>query len=332
MLAKTVVFFLFLLFFPFKLWALECQYVSGTSNWQFNITKELDSTDNTPGATTSISATNSGGSTMAICPGFPGTGPSYRSYVADYPVAETDGDWKYIKVSRYFEVAARATDAEAGNYYPPVDYVKMGDWTLGSQFSVNESKWILKLKITKPFIGHASLPNIKLFTVFITTSPQDALTTPVYTVSFSGDVTVPQSCQINSGQVIKIDLGPIPSAKFGEAGAGNPVQGFAPKEATVTVVCSGGVSSTANLTIRLQGVPSSQVSDALKTTNPDIGVEIMSEDNKVMSPDGFSGIYPFRLDNEQWTTSIKAFPISLTGKLPAVGPYQTQAVLRVDFP
>ena len=57
-----------------------------------------------------------------------------------------------------------------------------------------------------------------MFTVYVTTTSSDPLNTPVYTISYSGTIQVPQSCAINAGQVVEFDFGDIGASLFSGRG------------------------------------------------------------------------------------------------------------------
>lgn len=63
-----------------------------------------------------------------------------------------------------------------------------------------------------------TIPRQTMFTVYVTTSTGDALSTPVYTISYSGKVEVPQNCEVNAGQVVEFDFGDIGASLFSQAG------------------------------------------------------------------------------------------------------------------
>jgi minor fimbrial subunit len=56
-----------------------------------------------------------------------------------------------------------------------------------------------------------------MFRVYVTTT-SDPLTTPVYTISYSGTIQVPQSCAINAGNVVEFDFGDIGASLFSRRG------------------------------------------------------------------------------------------------------------------
>lgn len=64
-----------------------------------------------------------------------------------------------------------------------------------------------------------------MFRVYVTTTSSDPLTTPVYTISYSGTIQVPQSCEINAGNVVEFDFGDIGASLFSKAGIGNKPEG-----------------------------------------------------------------------------------------------------------
>ncbi|SUF61987.1 adhesin [Salmonella enterica subsp. arizonae] len=84
---------------------------------------------------------------------------------------------------------------------------------------MQDSKLVFKLKVIRPFINMVTIPSQTMFTVYVTTSTGDALSTPVYTISYSGKVEVPQNCEVNAGQVVEFDFGDIGASLFSQAGA-----------------------------------------------------------------------------------------------------------------
>jgi minor fimbrial subunit len=84
-----------------------------------------------------------------------------------------------------------------------------------------DSKLVFKLKVIRSFINMVPIPRQTMFSVYVTTSTGDALSTPVYTISYSGKVEVPQNCEVNAGQIVEFDFGDIGASLFSKAGAGN---------------------------------------------------------------------------------------------------------------
>ncbi|WP_348225864.1 fimbrial protein, partial [Salmonella enterica] len=76
----------------------------------------------------------------------------------------------------------------------------------------------------------------------------------VYSILYSGTVTLPQTCEINPGQTILLNFGALYSGNFNHAG--QKPQGVRPKKFSVPVKCSD-VHSQLNLAMRLIPTPDS---------------------------------------------------------------------------
>ncbi|MFC6051673.1 adhesin [Acinetobacter sp. Ac_877] len=253
-----------------------------------------------------------------------------RSYVTEFPIVETLGGYQYLKLNDYLLGAMAITDSYAGTFYPPVDHKQMGSHpnvSKGTAFPVTDSNFRFRLKVIKPFIDFIPIPKRTLFKVYVTTG-YDALTTPVYEISYSGSVTVPQSCDIGVGDTLDIDFGKISSQAFVQAGAGNKPVGTNEQVRTLAIQCKN-INSYAALTIRLEAELVS--GEIMQTSNPDIGVKISDNKGKVLIPNNINSTIPFIFNNPPVNVVIKAWPISLTGKAPEVGPFRARGYLRVDF-
>jgi type 1 fimbria pilin len=168
-----------------------------------------------------------------------------------------------------------------------------------------------------------------MFNVYFTTTGDDPLSEVVYRIVYSGSVTVPQSCAINAGQTIVVDFGSLYSGGFTRAG--EKPAGVRNKIFTVPVKCSG-VDSQVNLSLRLIAAADSHISQAIATSNPDVGVVVESNDGRVLTPNDASSVEPFTTDeNGSATLSLQAYPVSTTGETPAEGAFTALANLRVDF-
>lgn len=255
-----------------------------------------------------------------------------RAYVTDQAIAATEGQYKYIQINEYLLGAMQINDSAIGSFYPPVR-VNMGahvNVDPGLPFPVKDTDLILRLEVIKPFVGNVSIPSKTMFTVYVTTTPFDPLTYPVYTISYSGRITAPQSCLIDSGQVLDIKFGDILASEFSQAGAGDKPTSIDPQTRSISVQCSN-MNAAALLTLRIEAEKSQ--GDMLISNNKDIGFKISDMNNNVLMPNNLNSVLPFALDhNQQATVSIKAWPVSITGNKPALGPFNSRAYIRIDFP
>lgn len=310
----------------------SCSNATGsTQNENFDVTTALTADTNVAGKTTQV--VRSGDIHMnANCPKVASNrnNYTYRSYVSNYPVVETSGSWKYLQLNDYLEGALRVTDAVAGDVYAPANYAKMGTdgcVSNGCNFPVSDSNITLQIKIAKPFVGNVTIPQTRLFNVYINRSSGGSFGTPVYTISFSGSITVPQSCEVNGNQVITIDFGTLSSGNFKTKG--QKPSGFTPVSRQVPVKCSGGVSEMASLSFRFQGQVDVNEPTAIATDNSDIAVQFTDILGNVIVPN--TGTIPFQLQDYVATVPFTVAPISATGKKPQQGVFHAQAYIVVDF-
>lgn len=143
------------------------------------------------------------------------------------------------------------------------------------------------------------------------------------------NITVPQSCELNAGQVININFGNISSGAFKTAGVG--AQGVKPQSRNVSVRCDN-VAGNAQLTMRLQA-DKTNGNVVVSDENNDVGFRVTNNSGVPLIPNNLSSVIPFTLDsNARQNVTIQAYPVSVTGNKPAEGPVTSRAYFRVDFP
>ncbi|CAM9335813.1 fimbrial protein [Acinetobacter bereziniae] len=259
-------------------------------------------------------------------------GVTVRSYENEQPVVEDTGTYKYIRMNDYLWGAMRINDSAVGTFYPPVRK-SMGfhpNVDNGNPFPVKDTNLKLRIKVVKPFIGNVSIPENVLFKVFVTTSRNDLLKFPVYTISYKGKIIAPQSCKINSGTVLDIEFGDILASEFSQAGIGNKPNSVDPKTRSVSVQCSN-MNAEATVSFRIES-DKSQGDMLVSNNNPDVGFKISDMDDKILSPNNPLSFSKFQLNQSQHATiSFKAWPVSVTGRKPALGKFTSRAYIRIDF-
>lgn len=186
----------------------------------------------------------------------------------------------------------------------------------------------LTARIEKPFVGQSIIPNTQIAQIWYTVGPTFIKGSPVVSIYLSGEVTVPQNCTIDAGQTISVDLGTMMSSSFKTTG--QKPDGFTDKTFNVPVRCTN-TNSASNLTLRLTATTASGNSNAIASNNTDVGVVVTSEFGNVLKPNQSSGV-PFNVDSSgNATVTLKAYPISTTGKQPKEGAFSALATLVVDF-
>lgn len=298
----------------------------------YDLTDKFNSSNNQIGQIVTLAEKSQWVGVNAVCPKGTSGNTTKRSYVTDFPITSTIDGYKYLKLNEYLDGAMKITDSYSGVFYPPQNFIQMGSHPNVSKnqpFGVKDSNLVFRLKVTRRFINMVEIPRQTMFRVYVTTTSSDPLTTPVYTISYSGTIQVPQSCAINAGQVVEFDFGDIGASQFSQAGAGNRPQNVSPKTQTIAIKCTN-VEANAYLTMRVE---TEKVSgNALVSDNPDLGFIVASTNNTPLTPNNLASKIPFRLDdNASAVIGITAWPVSVTGNKPSEGRFTSRGYLRVDY-
>lgn len=298
----------------------------------YDLTNVFTTANNAVGNIVTLSEKSGYVGVSAICPVGTTGYTTKRSYVTALPVRETIDGFQYLTLNDYLEGAMSITDDAAGQFFPPANYVQMGgdaNVPVHNAFGVKDSHLIFRLKVTRRFINMVNIPKQTMFTVYVTTTSADPLTTPVYTISYSGQVNVPQTCELNVGQIVEFDFGNINAALFSQAGAGNMPAGVNKQSKTVAIKCTN-VESQAYLSLRIEAEKSS--GNMMVSDNPDLGFVIADSNNVPLMPGNIASKINFRLDdNAAALVNITAWPVSVTGNKPSEGPFTARGYLRVDY-
>ncbi|HDS9358184.1 TPA: fimbrial protein [Enterobacter chengduensis] len=218
-----------------------------------------------------------------------------------------------------------ANDTHSGydSYSCNTDFgIATGGTHTGSQLKVS-------LRIKQSFVGTSTISPVIIASTYWTlgdegqTSHGPEAATNLY---ISGSITVPQTCTINAGKIIPVDFGQIMAGEFKEKGA---LVDSAKKTVIVPIKCSN-IDASANLTLRLQALPSQDDSDAIRTSNPDVGIVVEDVLGRTIRPN--IGLIPFNLnDSLQAKPILYLTPVSTTGVSPSGGDFHALAYIRVDF-
>ena len=314
-------------------WATVCHNSNGTPTDVFyDLSNVFNSSNNQPGQVVTLPEKSGWIGVNATCPAGTTVDYTYRSYVSELPVQSTEGGFQYLKLNDYLLGAMSITDSYAGLFYPPRNYIRMGvDSNVSKQkpFGVQDSNLVFKLKVIRSFINMVPIPRKTMVTVYVTTSNGDALSTPVYTISYSGKVEVPQNCEVNAGQIVEFDFGDIGASLFSKAGAGNKPEGINPQTKTVAIKCTN-VAAQAYLTMRVEAEKAS--GQMMVSNNPDLGFIVADSRGNPLTPNNLSSTIPFQLDdNAAASVGIRTWPVSVTGNKPTEGPFTARGYLRVDY-
>lgn len=298
----------------------------------YDLSNAFNSSNNHTGQVVELTEKSGWIGVNAVCPAGTSVDYTFRSYVSDLPVQSIQDNFQYLKLNDYLDGAMSITDSYAGRFFPPKKEIRMGhhpNVPKQKPFPVNDSRLVFRLKVTRPFINMVPIPRQTMFRVYVTTAQGDPLTTPVYTISYSGKVEVPQTCEINAGQVVEFDFGDIGASLFSQAGAGNRPKGVNPQTKTVAIKCTN-VDAQAYLSLRLEAELASGT--AMVSDNRDLGFMVSDSAGTPLTPNNIASKVGFRLDGGGVASvPIRAWPVSITGNKPSEGPFTARGYLRVDY-
>ncbi|MER2966835.1 fimbrial protein [Serratia ureilytica] len=246
--------------------------------------------------------------------------------------------YKYHKVNDYISVGVSWGHPCYGNgrIYAPFNYAAVSVVTCSVQYKSPgdvgdfEDKQVeASVRIDRKIVTGTYSKNILIAQVgFCHPGPCQSAQF-VRNIYLNVNITVPQSCELNAGQVININFGNISSGAFKTAGVG--AQGVKPQSRNVSVRCDN-VAGNAQLTMRLQA-DKTNGNVVVSDENNDVGFRVTNNSGVPLIPNNLSSVIPFTLDsNARQNVTIQAYPVSVTGNKPAEGPVTSRAYLRVDFP
>lgn len=192
----------------------------------------------------------------------------------------------------------------------------------------------LTMYINYPFVGEMVIPQTTIVDVYGTRKPGFYGSTPLSEVNLSGTIIVPQGCELSSGSTLEIPFGEFKASDFKDR------KGQIAKNATIFTKelqfkCTN-ISDGVKIFLHLEGMPNANDSNAIDMGNPDIGAVIKGDNGKILVPNDMNANQELSVSglvddtHRTASTTISAYPISTTGKLPAAGEFEGIATMRVD--
>ncbi|CAI1948904.1 fimbrial protein [Serratia fonticola] len=314
-------------------YALSC--VSGCGDSTVDISRNLTSDDNVVGMTVNsnnvprldISIRHSAGQEQGWSAYLGGAIP---------PAGTSYSDWQYTKIDDYISIALSSVGTCGRSFVPSNGLVSNANtcnpevFDEGQLTNRAEAHYEAKLRIDKKMIGGSYSKRI-LLVESGRCRPAGCASKQLVTdrIFVNVNITVPQSCKLNAGQVIDIDFGNVSSGAFKSAGA--IALGVQPKSRVISVECDN-VAGNAQLSLRLQA-DKTNGNIVVSDENNDVGFRVTNNNGVPLVPNNLSSVIPFALDsNARQNVTIQAYPVSVTGNKPTEGPVTSRAYLRVDFP
>ncbi|HDX2880478.1 TPA: fimbrial protein, partial [Escherichia coli] len=198
------------------------------------------------------------------------------------------------------------------------------------------AKAIIYFYIKKTFAGKLIIPETlvaKLYGTISRDTPVD-YSQPMADVYIRGDITAPQSCEINSLRPINFDFKEIPAADFSSV-AGSTVTTHKITK-TVTIECENlGILNTDDISTSFYATEPSTDNSMVVTSNPNVGIKIYDKNNKEINVNG--GELPTDMGKSNvfgekaGSVTFSAAPASLTGARPAPGTFTATATITIEI-
>jgi len=204
---------------------------------------------------------------------------------------------------------------------------------------VTGSEGKLTFYITTPFVGQISIPRTEVARIYASAAPSPdtspPLGSPVAIVYLSGTLTVPQSCEINQGEIISVFFGSIQASRFTTRNA--PPDNYRPVTFDIKYDCTrNGLPTIPDKDKLLMILEGDDVQNQYQLVarrrpsdnKPDIG--IMVEDAGGTFVPFTQGVLPMS-QNGQGKITLTASPVNLLGGELDPGEFEARATLKIDI-
>lgn len=246
------------------------------------------------------------------------------------PYGTAPSDWVYQRVDDYLSVAVRLSQT-CGYIYAPFNRQQWASTTCQAvdylPATWDTTTWESSLKINRKMIGGTYRKNIFLGAWGGCEGLCAAPTETYANVYLSYNITVPENCELNAGDIVTVDFGKVPTRAFKTAGA--KAEGVNPQTRSIALKCSN-IEQQASLTMRVEADKVN--GNIVVSDNPDVGFVVTDGRSNPLTPNLSTSVIPFKMDSSgRADVVIKTYPASVTGQQPTEGPVSSRAYLRVDF-
>ncbi|PLR29764.1 hypothetical protein CYR32_20070 [Chimaeribacter coloradensis] len=268
-----------------------------------------------------------------------GSAPLYFKAVVTLPPGYNDGTMTYYIVHPTVQIGLKYRVNNGPLIPAPFEDVSDGvshdcgsDGFYHSPVVETGMRATLSLYLARGFTGKVVIPPAVLGTVYARWGTQGGYgATYVNRVFIFGELTATQTCRINDGAIINIDLGTLLTDNILTPGA-LPAH-YTPQQIRLELMCRNFYESM-QVSLTLYGNESAELPGVLQTSNPDIGVQVTDQNMKPFNVNG--GQVPLTLDysdidHEPGHQLLYAWPVNTTGKRPASGPFSALALLEVEI-
>lgn len=277
------------------------------------------------------------------CPAGTGTSPVLFMATSSLPFGHSEGSRDYFIINDNIQISSDVWIEGTRKDYFTVPFSNIDNdmqnrggcdvdgaditWATGSRGK-------LSLYIHHPFVGEMTIPSTKILDLYGSRKRDVYGAIPLSSVYFSGRVVVPQGCELSSGSILEIPFGEFKASDFKDR------KGQIPKNARtftqeLQFKCTN-ISDGVKIFMHIEGLPNANDTNAIDMGNPDIGAVIKGDNGKVLVPNDINANQELKVSNlvdethRTASTTISAYPISTTGKLPKAGDFEGIATMRID--
>lgn len=268
--------------------------------------------------------------------------PSGRwAFAASSPLPSAGGNWFAINDYLAVEVSLQVKDSSSttvpfeniGTAADNRKHICMdGGQRLGGT-DASGHNGSFSLKILQPFVGTVTMPNIVLAYLYEcynipASNTCSASGAPVLTYYLSGTVNSLESCSVNGGETVEVNLENIFAGNF--TAIGQKPFGAKTAELSIPVRCNTGNSGMINVSLSLSAATDPDYPQAIKTSRSGVGVMVTDRNGVAVSPAG--GSIPLSIpNNADGYAQMNVYPVSTTGMPPEPGGFEATASIRIDF-
>lgn len=256
----------------------------------------------------------------------------FKTEIPNLAFDRTLNGLNYYAINKYLSVASELYIAGNAKVYAATPFIdfdnQVSNYCAVSAGYATGSQGYVSLYFMRPFVGQVVIPPTIILNAYGTKIRGSYSATPMTSVIMSGTVTVPQSCNINAGQVINIDFGKLQGKDIKTKGA--TADGFIPRNVDLTLACNN-ISDGIRISLSINGQASSGEPTALATSNKDIGIRILNATGEIISPN--TGELPVNMNysTQTGTSSMSVTPMNVTGEKPLVGQFTATATIKVEM-
>lgn len=311
-----------------------CTTIGGTKIYNFPFVKQYDNpADNKAGMYFNHTYQwNLAANYAANCDCTGSAKTFYKAVIPDLTATRDFDGLHFYSLNKYLEVATELyVGGNVGKWFatpfPNIDNDFSSACT-GVTNWISGANGYVSLYFTRPFVGQVVIPSTKILDLYGTKVTGSYGGMPMSSVYMSGSVTVPQSCEINAGQVINVKFGNIMSNDI--KNPGEIANGFTPKVVDMTLACNN-ISNGVVVSLSFSGEPSGGDPTALKTDNNDIGVRVRDANGNIVPPVNGNLPVTFDYSSQTGTSSMSLAPMNVTGNPPAIGQFNAVATINAEI-